>query len=368
LADAADVPVTVLTERGVDATTSRRLAKVIAARRSVRPLQPLPALTRSPAEVANEERVQAIEQALARARRHTEVAEWDACAKEAGDKLGEATELLSSSGRLDLLRDLHVQIGACMVLGSTPYDATPHFQMAVLLDESALPSGLHRLEAEQAHEQARGEVLGRVRGAVRIETVPPGAEVWIDGRKAPGVTPHAVEVRLGHHFVTLRRFRYEPLTSLSLLHPGNTLKLVLSPARRDTLRQQLAEVGAGKRTVPATALRLARAQWSGAAQLVVVAAQPGLAQSDAARRVRVTLVEAQSGQVVRERLIDPGLDDEGLMVGVCALLGEHCEPSRAVPWYFWPVAGAAVVGAAVAVGFALDAARETRFCPANGCQ
>jgi hypothetical protein len=38
-----------------------------------------------------------------------------------------------------------------------------------------------------------------------------------------------------------------------------------------------------------------------------------------------------------------------------------------VPWYVWPIAGVAVVGAAIAIGFAADAARPTVFCPSGGC-
>ena len=88
--------------------------------------------------------------------------------------------------------------------------------------------------------------------------------------------------------------------------------------------------------------------------------------------------EAVHAVVVRTRTLDAFLDakggprssdDDALTEGVCALLGEVCAPPpRGIPWYLWPIAGAAVVGGAITTGFLVDAARDTRFCPANGCR
>ena len=243
-------PVLVLPEPGLDAPLAERVEQVVASRRPLRPLRPTPPYARSPREVGVEQRVAAIADALSRARKHEEWARWDECAKEGGDKLGVATELLASTDKLELLRDLHLQIGACLSLGPEPANAQPYFRIATLLDEAAPPRGAHRAEAEQALEMARAEVLARRRGPVRIETEPPGAEVWIDGRRTPGVTPLTVTVRLGEHFVTLRRFRFESQTNYALLQPRTSMRFVLQPAGRETLARQLADAKAGKRKPP----------------------------------------------------------------------------------------------------------------------
>jgi len=210
LAQGAGPSVVVIGEGDVDRGMVDRITDIIRSRRSLMPLRPWPPEVGSPEQLANEERIKAIARALNRARKHEEVAAWDDCAKEAGNQLGVATELLATSGKLELLRALHIQIGVCMSLGAQGANAQPHFELATLLDESPPTQGLHREEAELAHHQARAEVLGRTRGPVRIETDPPGAEVWVDGQRVTGVTPVDVSVRLGNHFVTLRRFRHEP--------------------------------------------------------------------------------------------------------------------------------------------------------------
>lgn len=304
------------------------------------------------------ERVAAIARALSQARRHEEVAAWEACAKEAGDQLAPATELLASAGNLELLRDLHLQIGACLSLGPEPANAQPHFRVATLLDEGQPLTGVHREEAEQALAQAREEVLARKKGPVTLTTVPPGAEVWIDGRRV-GVTPVAAEVRLGEHFVTLRRFRFEPQTSHALFQPGTSIRFVLLPARKSTLERQLAEVKTGQHHPPAAELSLARATWSDAEQLLALTARTG--------SVHLLLGAVDGGKTLRRGTVDPDADDDVLRDAVCGVLGETCEGEGGIPWYVWPIAGAALVGGAISIGFVADSQRSTRFCPSGGC-
>jgi hypothetical protein len=355
----------VITETGADGALARRVEREVKRLRTVLPLRPLPPITQSPEELANADRVEAISRALERARRHEEVAAWDACAKEAGDRLGDATEVLATTGNLSLLRDLHLEIGACLSLGPSPANAQPHFRKATLLDESAPPKGQHREEAELALDHARTEVLSRQRGPVRIDTDPPGAEVWIDGKKVDGETPVSVPVRLGSHFVTLRRFRYEPQTTQALLQPKSDLRFVLAPAQRDTLRRQLAEVGADQRQVSAREQELARARFSGAEQLVRIEPVSGPTKTTA---VRVEVVEPIAGASIRHQMVPQGVDDDDLRDRICSALGEACpEESGGIPWYIWPIAGVAVTGGAVALGFYLDNQRATAFCPAGGC-
>lgn len=145
---AAGQTVSIQIESGTDPATSTAIARIVDERRQSLPPRPLPSPGVSPEHVANKHRIRAIAQALIRARRHEENAAWSACAKEAGDRLGDATELLSRSHRLDLLRELHLQIGACLSLSATPADAMPHYRTTTLLEEAQPARGDHHEEAE----------------------------------------------------------------------------------------------------------------------------------------------------------------------------------------------------------------------------
>ena len=314
-----------------------------------------PAASASTDQAATAQTAASIRLALERARRAESEAAWDACVREAAGAMSEAVVVLAKVDDLLLLRDLHLQMGSCLTLAQNAPSARPHFVSAALLDESRPAPGLHREEAEKAQAEALAEVVSRVRGKVRIETTPPGAEMWIDGRKVPGVTPLEVDVRLGDHFVTARRFRFEPHTELSSLQPSGAVRLVLDPAQRATLRDQLAAVSSGALSPPDEEMRLARAVWSRAEQLVSV--QP--VGFDACR---VRVLDALTGQPLRSAQVSRSLDDEAVRRAVCDALGETCEPrSRGIPWYVWPVAGAALVGAAVSTGLIINSRRSYTF-------
>jgi hypothetical protein len=363
-ATASGPAVVLIADPRVDDALRQGVQQVVSTKRVVRPLRPMPAAaTESPEQAANAARVKAIELALSRARQSESEAAWDACATEAAGVLGDAIELLASSTEFALLRDLHVQIGACMSLGPSPADASPHFLAATLLDEQPPETGRHREEAERAQARSREEVLARSLGNVTIESDPPGADVWIDGRHAAGVTPVAIPVRLGDHFVTLRRFRFETRTERRVLQPGSRAHSSLEPARTETLREQLAEVAAGTRRVSSAELRLGRAAWSHASQIIGLA--PVLGPTSA---VRLTLEDAATGTVLRTAVLPSDADEDVVRDSTCGLLGEVCEPPEAgIPWYVWPITGVAVIGAAIAIGFIADSARPTLFCPSTGC-
>jgi hypothetical protein len=358
-ADAAGPPVTMDVAPGADAGVVRRVRDVVATRRALREDLALPpAESVSPEKAAMAERAKSIRLALERARKAESEAEWDACVREAASALSDALTVLARVDDLLLLRDLHVQIGACLTLGGSAPSARPHFVSAALLDESPPRVGLHRAEAEAAQAAGLAEVLSRARGKVRIDSAPPGAEVWIDGRRVPGATPLEVEVRLGDHFVTLRRFRFEAHTELTLLQPSGSVRLALDPAQRGTLRDQLAAVAAGAVHPPEDELRLARAVWSRAEQVVALA--PLGPAPDAGCRLRV--LDALTGQTLRSTQLGRREDDDALRRAVCETLGETCEArSRGVPWYVWPIAGVALVGAGVSTAFLVNANRDYKF-------
>jgi hypothetical protein len=312
------------------------------------------------------ERAASIRLALERARRAESEASWDGCVREASGALSDALEVLAKVDDLQLLRDLRVQIGACLTLARSAPDARPHFVSAALLDESTPQPGLHREEAERAQLEALAEVAARARGRVKIETAPPGAEVWIDGRKAPGKTPLEVDVRLGDHFVTVRRFRFEPHTVLTPLQPQSAVRMVLDPAQRATLREQLAAALSGPEAPPDDEMRLARAVWSRAEQVVTVAPAGGYAAAASPGAARVTVLDALTGQALRGAQVAAASDDDAFRRGVCDALGETCEPhARGVPWYVWPITGVAVAGGVISTVFLVNADRQYRFvaCP-----
>jgi len=362
---AAGPPVVVFRDAGLDANTSRRILATLGERRSVLPIRALPVPTaESPEVLANQQRIDAIGRALERAQAHAARAEWTGCAKEAGDRLADATTLLADTGEFELLYKLYTQIGTCLSLPD-PASAKPYFLNATLLDESPPLHGMVREEAERLWQEQRLEVLSRHKGLVRIKSTPPGAQVWIDGRAIEGVTPVDVPVRLGRHFVTLRRFRHEPQSEVATFQPGSEMEFVMAAARRTTLREQLRGIREGARAISRHELRLARATWSTASELVTLSKPPGPSTS-----VRVTLFDASTGKAIRTRLVAASSNDSALRATACAVLGEQCEEpglSLGQKIAIGALASAAVASVAIAIGFAVTDAQDTQLCPPSGC-
>jgi hypothetical protein len=361
---AAGPPVHVAADRDVSPAERRKIERVAAGVRPVRPDRAVPAVaSQSSAQVAKQHRVAAVRLALERATDQEGKAAFDACVREAASALDDASTLIAETGDPQMLRSLHLQIGSCMVLGPNPANARPHFISALLLDERLPPPGRYREEVEAALADAHREIGARSRGRVSIVSDPPGAQVWIDGRKLRALTPLTTEVRLGDHFVTLRRFRFEPRTERVLLVPSSRVTFALEPAGRGALREQLAAIARPGSSRPRPEeLRLATAVWAGADQVLVAARDRRSTQA-----LTLRLLDATSGRTLRTGRVTDSLDDDELTRGVCRALGASCEPSGGVPWYVWPIAGAAVVGGVAAALLIADKNRDVRFCPPSGC-
>jgi hypothetical protein len=314
-----------------------------------------------PEQVAVEQRAQSIELALERARRNESEALWDQCVREAVGAMSDAIEVIAATGELRLLRDLHVQAGVCMSLSEQLPGARLHFLAAALLDERPPPAGLHREEAERVQAEAREEVLARPSGDVRIVTDPPGAAVLIDGREIPGTTPLEAEVRLGDHFVTFRRFRYEPNTEQRFLQPLGLVNLSLEPARRSTVSRQMAQLDRG--AVSEDELVLGKAVLARAEQVLRVSVGAG-----SSGPYRLSLIDAVSGKQLREATLARSSEEAAIRRSVCDVLGEECVVSAGVPWYVWPLGGAAVLGGIIATAVIIGNRRDARFCPPAGCR
>lgn len=363
-AEAAGPAIMVNVGWATDPSRARAVREIVASRRQVVDMLPLPA----PGDVSTdliaiEQRGQAVRLALARARKKESEALWDDCVREVAGEMSDALEVIATTGELALLRDLHLQAGFCLSLADQVSGARSHFRSAALLDETPPPSGLHREEAERVQVEARNEILARSKGKVRIVTEPPGARVLIDGREVAGVTPLEADARLGDHFVTLRRFRYESNTEQRLLQPFGLVRVTLEPARRSTLGAQLFAVRHGRAPMPpADELFLAEAAWSRAEQVV------GISRTDANANYRLSLTETATGKVLRTVPLSRAADSAATRRTVCDLIGETCEAPTGIPWYVWPLAGAVVVGGIVTTTVVLENNRDTRFCPPSGCR
>jgi hypothetical protein len=318
----------------------------------------------SPEQLALEQRAQTVQIALDRARKNESEALWDNCVRESARAMSDAIELIGATGEPRLLRELHVEMGVCMSLSDQRVGARLHFLAAALLDERPLPTGLHREEAERVEVEAREEILGRPRGKVRIVSDPPGAEVLIDGRLVEGVTPVETEVRLGDHFVTFRRFRYEPNTEQRFLHPFGLVRVTLEPAHRSTLSAQLAQIEQHEASVVEDdEMLLAKAVLARAEQLLLVSNGPVPTDS-----YRLTLLDAPSGKAIRTSTLERTADDAVTRRTVCEVLGEECTVSVGAPWYVWPLAGAVLVAGIITTVVIAENGRDTRFCPPSGCR
>jgi hypothetical protein len=357
--------VLVATDSAVDAKHFHVIRDLVHRFRSVAEEVPLSSPSAASAdEVALEQRAQAVQMALERARKSESEALWDDCVRESARVMSDAIELIGATGELRLLRDLHVEMGVCMSLSDQPVGARLHFLAAALLDERPLPTGLHREEAERVEAEAREEILARPRGKVRILSEPPGAEVLIDGHVVDGVTPIETDVRLGDHFVTFRRFRFEPNTEQRFLQPLGLLRVKLEPAHRSTLNAQLARIERHQAAVASDEeLLLAKAVLARAEQLLLVSNGPAPTDS-----YRLTLLDAPTGQVIRASTLEGSADDAATKRMVCEVLGEECTVSVGAPWYVWPLAGAVLVAGIITTVVIAENGRDTRFCPPSGCR
>ncbi len=360
-AQAADLQTMVVLDPALDEQVrSALLQQAKTLRTLVEPLAPPKAAAPLPSQ-----RLTDVHRALQTARSAAEEASWAECVRVAGDGLAESSALLEELGDIRVLRDLHLQIGVCLVQASVDAgtadglaSARPHFEMATLALETEPPTGLFRVEAETALKAVREEVLKRPRGEVLIETDPPGASVWIDDREQTGVTPLRAEVRLGEHFITVRRFRFAPLTQAKFFQPSATLHIELDPPRRSELGLQLLQIGDG---VPALERQLAEAAWSRADELLLA--------NSTANGLALTLYDSGSGALLRE-VATAELSTDGLHEALCRVFGEPCAPVESeagIPWYVWPLAGAALVGGIVTAAVLAETSRDVILCPREGC-
>jgi hypothetical protein len=112
-------------------------------------------------------------------------------------------------------------------------------------------------EARDVFDRARARALSGARGTLVVETDPPGAEVYIDGRSY-GPSPVSAEgLLVGQHYVTVKELGYEkliaradvrsgrPVRASYQLEPNVRSRLVVSEQAQASLRGELGEPRAG---------------------------------------------------------------------------------------------------------------------------
>lgn len=230
-------------------------------------------------------------------------------------------------------------------------------------------------ESIESFDRARARALSGARGTLIVETDPPGAEVYIDGRSY-GPSPATAEgLLVGAHYVTVKELGYEKLIARAevssgrareehyALAPNARAQLILSESSQAAIRGELGEQRAGEaiRSLGNTLV---------AAQIVV-----GVLRPAAGGRVHVQLylyhVTTRLLQASQEATVS--LDEAGmerarqlatdlyagvdLSGGIAApddpLVGR--QPELYEQWWFWTAigAGVALIVGAIAIGVAV---------------
>lgn len=120
-------------------------------------------------------------------------------------------------------------------------DATEKLRALYILDPEYKPdASLLSPQFRPAFERAANAARTAPRGTVRIETNPPGADVYVDGHWL-GASPTSPELRAGQHVVQVRAAGYAAEGSLITVDPTLTLSLPfqLLPLKADAQKAAL---------------------------------------------------------------------------------------------------------------------------------
>lgn len=119
------------------------------------------------------------------------------------------------------------------------------FRENVTWDPEILPE-----RPQSVFEEVRDETLAGERGSIRIETEPPGAEVFVDGRFVGASPTRAEGLLAGDHYVTLKMVGYERRvhrvtveTNYEETFPFELFPMENAPLLRDALRSAREEMG-----------------------------------------------------------------------------------------------------------------------------
>lgn len=139
-------------------------------------------------------------------------------------------------------RALLLRLGEARLASGDRRGAELAFQRAVLFRSRGWEAPLGA-DASEALERARIVVEERATGAVSIDTDPPHAEVWVNGRYS-GIAPVTVtSLPVGEHVVSAAKEGYARKTATILCADDelNATEVTLEPARRKPLFDQLVQ-------------------------------------------------------------------------------------------------------------------------------
>jgi hypothetical protein len=117
----------------------------------------------------------------------------------------------------DLIPTIHAQYWMAM---SASYGSDPGAAYAGLSEVVSSPEASKLGDDKIASATARLEELKKVPAAVNVTSVPPGAEVSVDGAAQPGVTPVTVSVPSGTHRLGLGLQGYQNYETDLTVAPG----------------------------------------------------------------------------------------------------------------------------------------------------
>ncbi|GEM_PF-2719633 len=236
----------------------------------------------------------------------------------------------------------------------------------------------YKTHVAKAYEKARDKVILRDSVTFEVQTKPPHAEVWSNGRYF-GLSPAFVRGFKGQQFIAVRKHGYARISKVATIKKNDAVvSLVLKEARKrsvfDKLRESLAEVFDG--AVERNDLSEARGLFNAGMAVIMRATgtrermtiQVALANLDGRQVVnRVTrkMPWLRRNKKAMEKLVADLFKAPKIPVGAKGPIVKH--DTVFTKWWFWTGA-AAVVGGSVAAYFLLrdDQTADVKYKPGEG--
>lgn len=258
------------------------------------------------------------------------------------EEIRRSGKALAQAGRLDLLRQLHLWRGVCLIKGGdADAAARKAFLQALLLDRKPLDAARFPPQVIDAFAGAVRELSQRPRGALSIKVETAGARISIDGRLAP---QKRIELPVGAHWVVVEALGYMPaVRRVMVSEKPSEARFTLEEAPPSVARRQLEQERDLDRTRPAVARLLARL--AGAQEVVILSSPKG--------RLRLVRLRAADGrQLGRFESSQPAAEKLEATVGRAVMeLWPPKVASQETPlykrWWLWTIVGVVVVGGTV---------------------
>jgi len=234
-------------------------------------------------------------------------------------------------------------------------------------------------ESEAAFDRARAQTLSGPRGSLIVETEPPGAEVFIDGRSYGPSPARADGLLAGQHYVTVKELGFQRLVARAEVARSDetTVTYRLEPGERAALLEDSVlarlrpELGQPRATPDLVSLF--RGTIPAATQVVLGVTRPAagsaiqvelylyhLGTRNLQGQEEVTISADEAGVARLEQTVIGMYEGVDLSGGLEApeevdLIVER-GPELYEQWWFWTtiVGAVALVAAGIAIGFALE--------------